>query len=213
MFVTDSLCLSKKICVCHRQPLFVTDSICLSKTVVICHRKAVYVSLTDSLCLSQTVSFVTDSLYLSQTVWVCRIIFFLLCQFYLDCWIACLMCSLFLLHFHQDLSMKFQFVLGLNPIRTDFVDPCTYIKILMTETYLRFFNIEEFYPCCNFSSLWWIFLDIKHTLQNLCMTFMNILAFNFFLSTIWKSSINFPKNEKSLFQQFGLTSWFVTWDQ
>ena len=86
MSVTDSLCLSKKICVfyrqsvsvktaCvyHRQYVPVTDSLCLSmrRERKIWQRK--YVSVTDSMCLSQTVCVldiqyvsVPDSMCLSQ---------------------------------------------------------------------------------------------------------------------------------------------------
>ena len=53
-----------------------------------------------------------------------------------------------------------------------------YLKILMRETCLAFFNIEEFYQSCNFGGFWWIFKNIKPaccTYQNLCMTFTNII--------------------------------------
>ena len=63
--------------VCDRQYVSVTYSLCLSQTV--CVRNIQSVSFTDSMCLSQTVCvyhrqfvFVTDCLFPSQTVSVCH---------------------------------------------------------------------------------------------------------------------------------------------
>ena len=52
--VTDSLCLSQNISVCHslRQSVSVRDSMCLSPTICVCHRQSVFV--TCSLFLSHT---------------------------------------------------------------------------------------------------------------------------------------------------------------
>ena len=77
MSVTDSLCLSWTVYVCHRQSVSVMDSLCLSQTI--CDRHGQPLSVTDSLCLSwtafvchrQSVS-VMDSLCLSQTVFFCH---------------------------------------------------------------------------------------------------------------------------------------------
>ena len=61
-----------------------------------------------------------------------------------------------------------------------------YLKILMRETCLGFFNIEEFYQSCNFGCFWWVIWNIQPTCctyQNLCMTFLNILGFLLNFST------------------------------
>ena len=64
-----------------------------------------------------------------------------------------------------------------------------YLKILMRETCLGFFNIEEFYQSCNFGCFWWIFSNIKPTYcayQNLCMPLTTFLVFLLNISTSWK---------------------------
>ena len=53
--VTDSMCLSKTICVYHRGCVSFTVRLCLSQTICVYHRG--YVSFTVTLCLSQTVCF------------------------------------------------------------------------------------------------------------------------------------------------------------
>ena len=77
MSVTDSLCLSHTVSVCHRQYVSVTDSLCLSQTNCVCHRQPV--SLTENLCPSLTVCFchrqsisVTKSWYKSQKFFACQ---------------------------------------------------------------------------------------------------------------------------------------------
>ena len=64
-----------------------------------------------------------------------------------------------------------------------------YLKILMRETCLGFFNIYEFYRSCNFGGFCWILKNIQPaycTYQNLHMTFTNILSFLLNFSTSWK---------------------------
>ena len=81
------------------------------------------------------------------------------------------------------------------------------LKILMRETCLGFFNIEEFYQSCNFGCIWWIFKNIKATCctyQNLCMTFTKILGFLLNFSTSWKSCVKEQWPKKSLFWNFWL---------
>ena len=93
LFVKDSLCLSQTFCFCHRHSVSVTDSLFLSQTIYDCHRQLLsvtiffvsqskYVSVRDSMCLSQLVCvfprhfafchrqsvFVTASLCLSKQV-------------------------------------------------------------------------------------------------------------------------------------------------
>ena len=80
-------------------------------------------------------------------------------------------------------------------------------KILMRETCLCFYNIEEFYQSCNFGCFWWNKKNIKPTCwtyQNLCMTFANILCFLPNFSTSWKGCVKEHWPEKSLFQNFWL---------
>ena len=82
-----------------------------------------------------------------------------------------------------------------------------YLKILMRETCIGFFNIEEFYRHCNFGCFLWIFLNIKPTCctyQNLPMTFTNILGFCLNFSTSWKSCVKEQWPKKSLFWNFWL---------
>ena len=73
------ICLFLVVIVCDRHILSVsvTDSICLSQTIVICHRKSL--SVRESMCLSQTVCFChtqsvsyPNNLIFSQTVCVCQ---------------------------------------------------------------------------------------------------------------------------------------------
>ena len=82
-----------------------------------------------------------------------------------------------------------------------------YLKILMRETCLGFFNIENFYRSCNYGLFWWIFWNIKPiycAYQNLCMTFTNILGFLLHISTSWKSCVKEQWPKKSLFWHFWL---------
>ena len=51
--ITDRLCLSQTVCVCHILPASVTGSLCLSLTLWVCHRQTI--TVTDNLCLSQAV--------------------------------------------------------------------------------------------------------------------------------------------------------------
>ena len=50
--------------------MFVTKYLCLSQTVCVCQSQSV--SVTDHMCLSQTVFLVTESLHPSQKVYVCH---------------------------------------------------------------------------------------------------------------------------------------------
>ena len=94
MTVTESCCLK---------------NLCLSEKVYVCHRQ--YVSVTDSLFLSQTVCF------LSQTVCVSRRLFVFLTESFWSVSLCIYLLDhpwpdfyLFINDFHQDLSMRFQFV-------------------------------------------------------------------------------------------------------
>ena len=103
---TDSLCLSQTDYVCHSHFLSVTDCLRLSQAVCVCHTQSV--SVTDSLCLSPTIfvcprQSVSDIDTLLDHSWP----FF--CVFIRD--------------FHQDLSIRFEFVRHLNTTNTNFVDP------------------------------------------------------------------------------------------
>ena len=94
MSVTNSMCLSQKICVCHsvfvavkvslclpkiicfcqRQPSSFTDSLYLSQRGYVCHRPLF--SFTKYLCLSEKNMSFTVSLRLSQTVSHCQSVSF-----------------------------------------------------------------------------------------------------------------------------------------
>ena len=82
----------------------VTDSLCISQTDCFCQRQSVLV--TDSLCQTENV-FVCQSVSLSKTLqdhpWP---------DF-----------NLFIHDFPHNLSVRFQFVRDLNPINPNFVDP------------------------------------------------------------------------------------------
>ena len=98
-----SLCLSKKVCVGHRESVSATEILCLSHIVCFCHIQSGPV--TDSLSVSQTV-FVSQFVSLSDTLhdnsWPC---------FYL-----------FIHDFHQDLSERFEFGRNLDTNGTNFVE-------------------------------------------------------------------------------------------
>ena len=112
-----SLCLSQTVCVCNIQPVSFTDSLCLSQTDYVCHRQ--FVSVTDCLCPSQAVCVchrqsvsVTDSLCLSQTIFVSHRQSVSVTDTFLDhSWPGF---HLFIHDFHQDLSVRFEFVRYLN---------------------------------------------------------------------------------------------------
>ena len=122
---------------------------------------------------------------------------------------------------HQDFWTKYFFFLWYDDVYSaeghKAEDICVkqsckklYLKILMRETCLGLFNIEEFYRGCSFGGFWWNFKDIKptcNTNQNLCMTFTNILGFLLNFSTTWKSCVKEQWPKKSIFD---LTLWFVT---
>ena len=121
-----SLCLSQTVCVCNIQSVSFTDSLCLSQTDYVCHSQ--FVSVTDCLRLSQAVCVchtqsvsVTDSLCLSQTIFVCHRQSVSDTDTLLDhSWPGF---HLFIYDFHQDLSVRFEFVRRLNTTNTNFVDP------------------------------------------------------------------------------------------
>ena len=97
MSVTDSVCLSQTVCVCHIHSVSLIDSLRLSQTTCVCNRHSVSVttiyfshrqllsvtdvfffSVRESMCLLQRVCvfprqsvFVTNSLCLSQKVFFC----------------------------------------------------------------------------------------------------------------------------------------------
>ena len=90
---TDSLCLSQTDYVCHSQFVSVTDCLRLSQAVCVCHTQSV--SVTDSLCVSQTI-FVCHRQSVSDT------------DTHLDhSWPGF---RLSIRDFHQDLSVRFEFV-------------------------------------------------------------------------------------------------------
>ena len=98
--------LSQTVCVCHRQSVSVTDNLRLSQAVCVCHRQPV--SVTDNLCQSQPI-FVCHRQSVSDT------------DTLLDhSWPGF---CLFIRDFHQDLSVRFEFVRRLNTTNTNFVDP------------------------------------------------------------------------------------------
>ena len=104
---------------------------------------------------------------------------------------------------HQDFWTEYFFFLWYDDVYRGeghtAVDICVkqswkklYLKILMRETCMVFFNIEEFYQSCNFGCFWWIFSNFKTpccTYQNLRMTFTNILGFLLNFSTSWKNCV------------------------
>ena len=124
MSVTDRLCLSQTVCVCHRLSVSVTDSLCLSQTVFVCHRQSV--SVRDSLCLSQTI-FVCHRQSASVTDTLLEL-----------SWPGF---SLFIHDFHQDLSVIFQFVRHLNTTITNFVDSCPPLLPFGKCLYFHFFTL------------------------------------------------------------------------
>ena len=88
-----SLCLSHTVCVCNIQSVSFTDSLCLSQTDYVCHSQ--FVSVADCLRLSQAVCVchtqsVSDTDTLLDHSWP----------------VFCL----FIRDFHQDLSVRFEFV-------------------------------------------------------------------------------------------------------
>ena len=114
-----SLCMSQTVWDCHRQFLSVTDSRCLSHKIFVCQRK--YVSVTKDMCLSQTVCVCPTQSVLSQTVCVCHRQSVSLSNTLLDhSWPDF---YIYIHDFHQNLSVRFQFVRDFNPIGTNFVDP------------------------------------------------------------------------------------------
>ena len=148
MCVTDKLCLSQAVCVCHRQSVSVTDSLFLSQTVHVCHGQ--FFSVTENICLSEKVCVChricdTDSMCLSQKVCVFPRPFFLiashrsLCLSQIICAChrtflslsLCLYQTLFLIILgwllliliHQHFSLRFQFFRDFNPNNPNFVDP------------------------------------------------------------------------------------------
>ena len=121
--------MTETVCVCHRLSVSVIYSLFLLRTVCVCHSQ--FVSVTDCLRLSQAVCVchtqsvsVTHSLCLSQTIFVCTRQSVSDTDTLLDHSRPC--CRLLIRDFHQDLSMRFEFVRRLNTTNTNFVDPCPY---------------------------------------------------------------------------------------
>ena len=122
MSVTDSCFLSQKVffmiqkvCVCHILSVSVIYSLCLSQTFWFAHKLSV--SATDSLCLSQAVCFVIDNLCVSKKVFACKsesLSGTLLVNSWTDFY-------LFIHDFHQDLSVRFEYVQNLCTKGINFV--------------------------------------------------------------------------------------------
>ena len=121
-----SLCLSRTVCVCNIQSVSFTESMSLSQTDYVCHSQ--FVSVTDCLRLSQAVCVcrtqsvsVTESLCLSQTIFVCHRQSVSDTDTLLDrSWPGF---CLFIRDFHKDLSVRLEFVRGLNTTNINFVNP------------------------------------------------------------------------------------------